>query len=378
MGGLCQHGLAVAPACSVWTRSAAQPTDSGNLHSMSDESEWDLCERLGLRLTRLRALTDTLESDLDPEAWGYAQLADLKDVEQRAIVSDQLIAGVTGVRANLMELAVSLADYHQLTARGLRIPRQDHWTEDYEHHLRVEMAQVSTFRALGSVLDCMAAVVIVILRVPRAPTYADFRDIERMRKLSEAQPNGSARDALTGAANVFDERMTAGLRWALEMRNAVIHRGRQIGFLLPRPDAGKLAIATTDPTSLSRERAQADRYLHQRPWLPEMDHLADTKAGIGGQWLHEPAQITMQALRDDLVDLVDALSEALQKAWTGAGAAGELPAPSRRWVIRDPPEIVFTGYAPIPAYAPLSWIHVNPATAVRIEIAERLRLRRLK
>gem|GEM_PF-5729345 len=108
-----------------------------------------------------------------------------------------------------------------------------------------------------------------------------------------------------------------------------------------------------------------------------MEHLADTKVGIGGQWINEPAQITMQALRDDLVDLVNGLSKVLQDAWSGAGAEGDLPAPADKWVLRDPPPVTFDGYAPQPAYAPLTQIHLNPKTALRVEIAERLRRHRL-
>lgn len=345
---------------------------------MSDDLEWRYSEQSGLRLPRLRALAERLQVDLDPDAWGYAQLGDLANVEQRAVVSDQLIASVQGVRTNLLELALSLSDYHALAGDGLRIPRPEHWTEDFERHLRVEMAQVAVFRALGSVLDCLAAVAIVVLRIPRAPTYADVRDLERLGDLAARFPEGSsARAALQTAADVHQHRLTSGLGWALEMRNAVVHRGRQIGFMLSRPDQASLAIVTSDPTAMARRRGRADVYLHRRPWLPEMEHLADSADGIQGQWINEPVQITMQALREDLVEIVDGLSDVLLFAWDGPGAAGMLPAPSEKWVVRDPPDVDFAGYAPKATFAPIGQIHVNPATAVRIEIAERLRRRRL-
>jgi hypothetical protein len=344
---------------------------------MPDDLEWQLCERHGLRIGSLRALTDVLQGDLSVEDWGYRQLSDLTDVEQRALISDQLIASVLGVRTNVMELALSLADYHDLTAAGIRMPRRDRWMEDFEHHLRTEMTQVAVFRAIGSVLDCMAAVAIVILRLPRAPTYADVRDLALIQDKAATYAQGTrAHNALVAAAAVIETRLTTALQWSLEMRNAVIHRGRQISFLLPRHDAGRLAIVTNEPMQLARERAQADLYFHRRPWLPEMDHLADTQAGIRGQWVNEPAQFTLQGLRDDLIDLINELGEALQNAWTGAGADGELPAPTDKWVLRQPPSIEFAGYAPEPAYAPLSQIHTNPDTAVRIQIAEQLRRHR--
>jgi hypothetical protein len=343
---------------------------------MSDQLEWELCVAHGLNVPQLRVLSDALQEQLDPELWGFAALGDIEDVEQRAVISDQLLASVTGIRTNLLELSLSLSDYHDLTAGGLAIPSPPNWVEGFEHHLRAEMAQVAVFRAIGSALDCLAAVAIVIMRVPRSPTYADVRDLDRLRRMQDQATRDSDREALGDVADVVEHYLSDGLKWSLEMRNAVVHRGRQIGFLLPRPQPEGLVIATANPMQTARDRARADRYLHRRPWLPEMEHLADTEAGIEGQWINESVQITMTALKADLVDLVDHLSGALFAAWSGPGADGLFVAPVDKWVLRDPPDLDFAGYAPMTEHAPLSHLHANPSTARRMELAERLRRRR--
>jgi hypothetical protein len=109
-----------------------------------------------------------------------------------------------------------------------------------------------------------------------------------------------------------------------------------------------------------------------------MEHLADIKQGIAGQWVNESAQFTMQALREYLIDLVNRLSNALERTWTGAGAQGELAAPVQKWLAGPEPAIDFAGYAPSAGYARLSAMHLNPATARRVALAEQLRQFRLQ
>ena len=51
---------------------------------------------LGVTSLELSCLIDDLHGGISCNAWGFPQLADLGDVEQRALVSDQLLSAADG------------------------------------------------------------------------------------------------------------------------------------------------------------------------------------------------------------------------------------------------------------------------------------------
>ena len=62
---------------------------------------WEHLRSLGVRTDELRAVLGQFEKDLDPAAWGFAQLADINDEGQRAVVSDLALASALPIKTNL-------------------------------------------------------------------------------------------------------------------------------------------------------------------------------------------------------------------------------------------------------------------------------------
>jgi hypothetical protein len=343
----------------------------------ADDLEWKHLSSLGVRTDELRALIGQFGEDLEPAAWGFGQLADIDDEEQRAVVSDLALASALAIKTNLFEGAYHLQDFDQLTAEGMRIPRPEHWIEDHADHIRAEMAAAGFFRAFGSALDCLAAVAIVTLRIPTRPQRADVNELAGLAARSgEAHGVQDARRrAWREFAVHFDQSYTVAMRWALETRNAIVHRARHIGMNLPRPPASSLLIVASDPMSIARDRARSDLYFRRYPWLPEVAHIATTNT-FNEQILNERASVTMRALFAELQALLESSLATLRRTWVGPSAAGELAAPAQSWSLPSAPDLAFDGVTPHADHPSVDFINANPATARRMALGEQLRVRR--
>lgn len=343
------------------------------------EEEWVHFERLGLKAMALRTLTERLQADLSPDFWGYLQLADLDDVEQRAVVSDQLASAVSAIAANLVESGYHLRDFDAIAGPGIRMPRPECWTDDHEQHVRADMAVAGFFRGVGSALDCLAAVAIVVLRIPASPQYADVADLTRLpvtvEKCSDLPPEqlGAWRDMI----GLIDERNTAGLAWALQARNLVVHRGRHVAMSFPRPNPTSLIVVANNPRDIAQRRSRSDLYFRRWPWLPEAEHIASSDT-LGEQVLNEPASLTMAGIKTDLVELVEAVCGLLHRVWAELGETGKLRAPGSKWVLRPPPSIDFRGYAAHAQLPDQTELIMNSQTARRMMLGEHIRRRRRK
>ncbi|MGH2895691.1 MAG: hypothetical protein ACRDPM_20820, partial [Solirubrobacteraceae bacterium] len=62
---------------------------------------------LGLSIPALSSFRADLHARISSRDWGFAQLADLADVEQRALVSDQLLSAIDGLVDALVDAAIS-------------------------------------------------------------------------------------------------------------------------------------------------------------------------------------------------------------------------------------------------------------------------------
>jgi hypothetical protein len=130
---------------------------------------------LGLRLEELRELVAALDAQLSAEAWGYAQLDDIDDEVQRAVVSDQIRSAAHGIEENLLEARLHELDVGDLVGpNGLSMPYSNASINDHLRYDRLELHIVGFFRAFGSALDCLAAALIGAVRVPMSIRLADM------------------------------------------------------------------------------------------------------------------------------------------------------------------------------------------------------------
>jgi hypothetical protein len=319
---------------------------------------------VGLRVEDFAPLLERMNADFRVETWGYDQFARLGDVRVRAIVSDHLLSATEAVLTNLLGTRVAEMDFNEMTGSGIEYTR-DFTAED----VREDSVTVEFFRAFGSTLDCIAGVAIGVLRIPRSIIKASVN-----RDLFDLDPDTAPDDATKNAWRLFRtklDELRAGapngwMDWALLYRNAAVHRPRQINTMLPRAPTTNLIL----PESSIHTLLKYDIYLRRRPWLPELEHLAAERP-IEDLYLNETATQTMRGLMERLNETSETLSRELLKAWDAQGA-GTLTLATPKWTLDPEPDIDFAGFAPDPK-ATGTEIRTHPATATRLELAERLR-----
>ncbi|MDQ1580397.1 MAG: hypothetical protein QOD05_1172 [Microbacteriaceae bacterium] len=83
---------------------------------------------LALRSPELSAFTTHLHATISSANWGFVQLAHLADVEQRALVSDQLLSAVDGLVDALVDAAIELSRAMRYTGLYALPPRSSYLT----------------------------------------------------------------------------------------------------------------------------------------------------------------------------------------------------------------------------------------------------------
>jgi hypothetical protein len=338
-------------------------------------------QALGLRLDEARALTTALDADLSADSWGYAQLGDVADEIQRATVSDQIRSAAHGIEENLVEARLHELDVSGLVGpHGVPMAYANASVNDHLRNDRLEMNTVGFFRAFGSALDCLAAVLIGAARIPMSLRFADMGGLARFSpaatgNLVPRSVTGDQREAWAELSNLLDEvrrREPAGWYvWGLEVRNAMLHRGRGVKAFLPRSTSRRLEVVTDTPLPAL---LRFDYYLRKRPWLPDLLQLARAESA-GNVWLHEPVQDTLRGLFECLGDMVAELATWALTQWARQAEARTYSAPAVAWQRGGEPETEFAGFGAQREAAEFDAIMVGPGGVEHLRLAERLRLR---
>lgn len=131
--------------------------------------------------------------------------------------------------------------------------------------------------------------------------------------------------------------------WALETRNAIVHRPRQLSANFPRERKIDLLIVTDDPTSVTR----FDPYLRRNPWQADLGDLS-TGGSMWDVWLREPAAVTMTGMRQLLNELVEGVFDFLLDTWVKIeeSAIEAFPSPAGHWRMIVNDRSGFCGFAP--------------------------------
>jgi hypothetical protein len=164
----------------------------------------------------------------------------------------------------------------------------------------MDMAITGCVRAMGSALDCLAAVAIGVLRTPTSITRASFGQLANFVKSKKAQ-NGTQRQQQawrdwTHLVQNHENALPGGwFAWLQSMRNLNIHRGRQVHTLVQRlraNDAPQMVVFDADPMTLQRHAARFDLHLRNRPDLPDLQDFI-TAQKTEDLWIAEPATTTL-------------------------------------------------------------------------------------
>lgn len=292
---------------------------------------------LGLEMPATDGLAVRLRDDFRSEHYGYEYFASATDPVIRAVASARLRAAVSGIGRNLLEARLHEHGIHDAVGPngvgwrgGTTTIREEIQRDHLELHL------VGFLRAVGSVFDCAAAVLVGVARIPVSIVRADINNLlcldtsRLLRRVPDAPATQlesweAAADVVrTGAASGPEDWLT----WALEMRNAYVHRGRASLRFHNRHSrlAAPIFVETSDPP---QALVRYDPYLIRRPWLNDMQNLLHHP--FRDQLLPEPAQNTVTACRRQLVGWCETVSRWVLETWSDRDLQMSLRVHAESW-----------------------------------------------
>ncbi len=348
----------------------------------ADERDDELDRQLGTQVPALKALSASVMEDYSAEGWGITQFSTIADTEQRAVASDLLVSAVEGVQANLRDLALCQIDLMQLVgANGRTMPGPDTTIDELIEMKRMRRAVTDFARAFGSTLDCLAAVVIATLGLPKSIHAASAASLLAMPTLPEDAPATQLemRERLLACFTEHSEGDAPGwLAWVLELRDAVVHRGLLTNTWLTRPvrPGARVAVQTSSPIQYL---IRMEPHLRGKPWQPDMFSLSGRGSAEDALvWLPEPATQTATEAKERAVALVDAVAALCHEALTGDRSGWILPErPWRMERITGKPRTAqaaeFRGFDQAYPVPPPAEMRVHRRSAARLVLAEQLR-----
>ena len=307
---------------------------------------------LGLNTPDLDAFRDSLRAGISSSDWGFPELGDIADVEQRALVSDQFLSAMDGLVDALVDAAISARDVDLHTGpNGLAYPDAQDSLNDMLESESLRRAVADFFDSVGTALDCLAAVLIVVARAPFSIQRADFQQLSALDP-AKSHANSFADSVPQEQRDLWRQLLlelqvptgsgpTDWLPWSLEMRNALTHRGRITNVYMPRRISTKIAVP---PTSAPHKLYRYDLHLRSRPWLPAIEGML-AGGNLPASWLDEPAGRTIAGLRDELVAYAERLMRWARDHREPSVQQG-LVSPIPRWVLPPAPQLQFDGVRP--------------------------------
>jgi hypothetical protein len=290
-------------------------------HGSADHHTAMLAKRLGVATPLLSALSKRVISEYEPNTWGLHRFAAIADEVDRAVASDLVVSSLAGASTAVTAMGLRQRRHSALIGpNGRTMPGPDASIQEHEDLIEIDACVTDCLRAVGSVLDCLAATAALLtgtpLKVQRAEgSWFLGRPDEKRRPVATAAQE-IAWDAVAGGVrHEGDIPATGWLAWALESRNAVVHRGQLLRMWLNRParrpGVPQLLVRTeTNPAYLMR----MEPHMRRTPWLPDM-HALTSDGTAASLSLPEPTTRTLEALRDGTVRLVE---RAAQECRAGA------------------------------------------------------------
>jgi hypothetical protein len=336
----------------------------------------------GLDLAALNGLERRIVDDYDPARWGIGRYASIDDVVDRAVASDLLISLCEGAKSALLHLVLASNRYDELLGpNGRTMPGPQTTLRDRIETAQMEAACTECFRALGSALDCLAGLSVLIAGIPLRVQRAEGSWLLR-RPVGPPAPDSQEtawRSIATATAEEADIPEPGWLAWALETRNAVVHRGHLLRTWLTRPSEHRpggpsFVVRTATPRQYL---IRMEEHLRRRPWLPDM-HALIRGGDIHDLWIAEPAQLTLRHLQRRVTELMSRVSACLLEIWESSMSGFEWPSAAWQLKSRDSgwrTELAeaFDGFDPdYPVPAPAE-LRMHADSAKRPALAERLR-----
>jgi hypothetical protein len=349
-----------------------------------DEAFWSLLTEAGFTVSKIRELSEILNTDFAEAASGFAQFSDIADEAERAVTSDQVAQSARAIGENLLDAQLHYEALNEIFGtEGLAYPSGADPKEYARQGAEIDLHTTGFVRGLGSALDCLAAVGIGVLRIPTSLQRAGLPTLIgqlRDQLLGKGKSHSTDQEGLWQAFyDLIEKHRTSApsgwFDWLLGMRNLNVHRARLTRVMLGRPkdEHPVLVVFTSEPIDLAKD-ARFDLHLRRRPQLPDtQDFITAPKAE--DLFLNETAATTLYGVLHLASDFLENAAGFLLDLWRQiANQLGDFPSPPGKWGLEPDNAPPFDGIAPgsknMDAYEQLRG---HPELAKRLAIAERLR-----
>lgn len=241
----------------------------------------------------MSALGERMLADLDLEQGGIGWWAEHLDEPRRMLVGDYLIGLTESTDTNLIEAVMHLQKAREgwyaagtEAVASARAGRPRYPLSDRGHDREVEnQAHVAGFfRAVGSVLDNLAGIVVGVAGLARKIVHADLKHLltgGTHGLIGEEGPGRAAQMALVSVLRDQVDGAPAGwLAWVDGTRNTLVHRARRVVWEVDdrsRHDGVFRPLARDPEQTAAEAMARTPRGGAGREYLDE--HALDTMAG---------------------------------------------------------------------------------------------------
>ena len=254
---------------------------------------------LGMALPNLRKLEEAILADLVPSPpYGISWWGPSLRPALRILVSDQLYACTTSVSDNLYEASLHWREFldwkdrdDELIPVNVESGQPEPGTPERTNPLQVltpqmkQLHAIGVIRALSSALDCLAGTIVAIVALPTNILRADFKRVQgklKNARKQEASDRTKAREIQAQLSDTIDSLIDqhgppGWVRWMLDYRNMLVHRGRRI-------ECGQIVPSRVLSSDGSPARAVRHSYLPRDPARSDVEVLRDP-AGLAGALL---------------------------------------------------------------------------------------------
>lgn len=306
-------------------------------HEMGMHYGRAILQRWGWPLDGLWALEDSMMKNLDPDEFGFKLWQGQLAAPKRILISDHVLDAVGEVTSSLIEVKLHLSEYRDLAARldskikyrrtvsGWSVKHAETPAESVQaSYLQLHLAGL--MRALGSTLDCLAAVVVGVAGLPLDLRATSWHGMTRKLRNHDVR----ARRSLSLDTLVEDSGPEGWADWTIQMRNTWIHR--------PRP----MMMSYIRPLGDSRRPRQV-RYLPRTPDDSRVEaHLRVT--GNDFPLIHEDAATTLSGVAISTLTVAQQLSLRLASLWEQRLEDDWITQPAKQWSSQPKKPSRFQGY----------------------------------
>lgn len=358
-------------------RSAEFTTPNDGNHGDRERAKF---AAVGLVIPHTDELAGRLHDDFSVDDYGYARFDAIEDRFVRACASARVLAAITGVGANLLEVRTHEHHVHRIVGpNGMPyLDRPSTVAEDLQRdELNLHIA--GAFRAVGSALDCMAAVVIGVARLPTSIERADLLDVLHLdigRAVNRVPGIGNRQvelwdSAMRTTSEINADPVEGWLDWALQMRNALTHRGRNLNKFLMR-DSGLRTQVFIESRDIDKpfKLMRYEPHLDAKPWLTDVQANVEAAHTETPLLLAESAPVTLTKMREATIRGCESLSSWALGAWGDDELQAGLGVDAGRWIER-PPDLAFEGFVPGARSEHNTWV-MAPDDMRLVELAAKL------